>query len=391
MGKLSILVLHNFYQHPGGEDQVFRAETAVLKENGHRLVQFTMHNQAVSTLNFLEQFAKTVWNSESYKNLRQLIRELKPNLIHVHNTLPLLSPSVYYAASAEGVPVLQSLHNYRLLCPSANFFRRGQVCQDCLGRAVPWPGIVHGCYRQSRAASAAVGCMLSIHRSMGTWSRMVGLYIASSEFSRNKFIEGGLPTDKIVVKPNFIHPDPGVGPGGGKFALFVGRLTIEKGLRTLLAAWKILGGQLPLKIVGDGPRADEVRAEAVRLDGVEWLGAKTPAEVYTLLEAAAFLVIPSEWFEAFGLVTIMAFAKGVPVLAARRGAVGEVNIDGVTGLQFCPGDPVELASKAEWLWEHLDERAEMGRNARREFEEKYTADRNYQMMMDIYSRAVSAK
>jgi len=382
---MRIFTIHTYYQQRGGEDESFAAEVALLRERGHEVLALTFHNQELDRMPPWRQGLVTLWNREAYRRVRESIRQHRPDLMHVHNTFSLTSPAVVHAAKAEGVPVVMTLRNYRLLCVNALFFREGRVCEDCLGR-LPWRGVVHGCYRDSRLASLGVASMLALHRALGTWN-LVDRFIALTEFARQKFIEGGLPAEKIVVKPNFVHPDPGPGEGRGGYALFVGRLSPEKGVRTLLRAWALLGGRVPLKVVGDGPLADEVQEAARRLPGVEWLGRKSPKEVYALMGEAAFLVFPSEWYETFGRVAIEAFAKGTPVVASRIGAVGEVTEDGRTGLHFRPGDAEDLAAKVEWAWAHPREMAEMGREARREYEQKYTAEKNYEMLMAIYERA----
>jgi glycosyltransferase involved in cell wall biosynthesis len=383
-GKVTvrILKLHTYYQQPGGEDASFGAEVALLRDKGHTVVPLTFHNKQLEDVPLLWRAAVTLWNREAYARVREAIRLHRPDILHVHNTFPLASPAVIHAAKAERVPVVMTLHNYRLLCVNALFFRRGRVCEDCLGR-IPWRGVLHGCYRDSRPASAVVAAMLTLHRALGTWN-MVDRFIALTEFARQKFIEGGFPPEKISVKPNFVHPDPGPGEGRGGYALFVGRLSPEKGLGTLLMAWERLGGKVPLKIAGDGPLAPEVQEAEKRIPGVEWLGRKAPEEVYALMGEAAFLVFPSEWYETFGRVAIEAFAKGTPVLAAHIGAVGEVTEDGRTGLHFRPRDPEDLAAKVEWLLAHPNELARMRKEARAEYEAKYTAEENYRQLMAIY-------
>jgi glycosyltransferase involved in cell wall biosynthesis len=305
---MRILKLHTHYQQPGGEDGVFGAEVALLRDKGHTVVPLTFHNKQLEDVPLLWRAAVTLWNREAYSRVREAIRLHQPDILHVHNTFPLASPAVIHAAKAEGVPVVMTLHNYRLLCVNALFFRQGQVCEACLGR-LPWRGALYGCYRESRAASAVVAGMITLHRALGTWN-LVDRFIALTEFARQKFIEGGFPPEKISVKPNFVHPDPGPGEGRGGYALFVGRLSPEKGLGTLLMAWERLGGKVPLKIVGDGPLAPEVQEAQKRIPGVEWLGRKAPEEVYALMGEASFLVFPSEWYETFGRVAIEAFAKG---------------------------------------------------------------------------------
>jgi glycosyltransferase involved in cell wall biosynthesis len=296
---------------------------------------------------------------------------------------------VYYAAKAARVPVVQTLHNYRLLCPNALFYRDGKVCEDCIGKPIPYPGVLHGCYRQNRLATGAVATMLASHHFLNTWSTMVDQYIALTEFARQKFIQGGLPGEKIVVKPHFIDPDPRPGQGQGGYALYVGRLSTEKGLDTLLAAWERLEQRIPLKIVGDGPLEDQVITAAQRFPNVEWLGRQPINRVYDLMGEAMFLVLPSKWYETFGRVAVEAFSKGTPVIAANIGAIGELVDSGRTGLHFRPGDPEDLAAMVEWALDNPNAMAQMRLAARAEFKAKYTAERNYQQLIDIYAEAHS--
>ena len=230
--------------------------------------------------------------------------------------------------------------------------------------------------------------MLALHRGLGTW-RHVDAYIALTEFSRRKFLDAGFPSEKIALKPNFIHHDPGCGDGRGGYALFVGRLSEEKGITTLLKAWRQLKRKIPLKVAGDGPLRGEVERSAKMIQEVKYLGSKTPQDVFNLMAGATFLVFPSMWYETFGRVAIEAFATGTPVLAANIGAVGEITDHGRTGLHFRPGDPYDLASKVDWLLSHPKELAHMRKEARNEYETKYTAQRNYQMLMEIYDKAMA--
>src|SRR5919107_3263037 len=319
--QMKILAVHNRYQRPGGEDQVFVDETALLETRNHRVLRYEVHNDQVKHVNRLTLAKDTVWNTSAYRELGALIRRERPHVVHFHNTFPLVSPAGYYAAKAEGVPVVQTLHNYRLLCPNALFFRDGGVCEDCMGKAITWPGVVHKCYRGSRAASGLVTAMLATHRTLRTWTDMVDVYIALTEFARRKFIEGGLPEERMTVKPNFVDPDPGPGTSEGGHALFVGRLSPEKGVDTLLAAWERLRGRVPLKIVGDGPLKGQVVAAADRHPWVVYLGHKRAEEVHDLMKDASVLIFPSGWYETFGRVAAEAFATATPVIAADIGAI----------------------------------------------------------------------
>jgi glycosyltransferase involved in cell wall biosynthesis len=382
-----ILVAHNFYKQPGGEDECVTAEAAVLKAHGHEVIQYCVHNDSIDGMNQLKLASKAIWSQSTYHELRELIRMHRPQIAHFHNTFPLISPAAYYAARAEKVPVVQTLHNFRLLCPQALFFRNGRICMDCLGRSIPWPGVLHKCYRGSRSASAVVGTMLGVHRALGTWRHAVDTYIALTEFSREKFIEGGLPQHKIHIKPNFVYSDPGPGAGTGGYGVFVGRLSEEKGLNTLLKAWQLLGGSVPLKIVGDGPLAGLVADAAAKDSAITWLGRMPAKDVYALVGQAVFLVFPSNCYETFGRVVIEAFAKGTPVIASNLGSMAELVEHGRTGLLFEPANAVDLASALRGLLARPLELKSMRLAARQEYEEKYTAESNYRALMAIYEQA----
>jgi glycosyltransferase involved in cell wall biosynthesis len=390
----AILAVHDYYAsaNPSGEALSFEAEVALLQAHGHEVVTYVRHNDEIDGYGWAARAAlpvRTIWNSRSRREVAALLRAHRPAVAHFQNTFPLISPSAYAACRDAGVPVVQTVHNYRLLCPVATFYRRGRICEECLGRAVPWPGVLHACYRGSRAKSATVAAMLVAHRLLRTWSRQVDLFVTPSEFTRAKLVEGGFPADRIAVKPNFLFEDPGVRERVGEGAIYVGRLSEEKGLRSLLRAWARVR-DVSLRIVGDGPMLAEVRALAAGRPGVEVLGRRTPAEVSALLKAAAFAVFPSEWYETFGRVTMEAFACGVPVVAARLGAMAEAVEDGRTGLLFSPGDAADLAARVEWARDHAEATAEMGRAARAAYEARYTADRNYTALSGIYDRAAAA-
>lgn len=385
---MKLLLVHNFYQQPGGEDSVFRNEGRLLEEAGHKVLRYTAHNDLVAGLGKLQLLKATLWNSSIYRELRTLIRQERPSVAHFHNTFPLISPAAYHAAKAENVAVVQTLHNYRLICPAAILFRNSLPCELCCNKKFPWPGIVHACYRESYAGSLTVGTMLGLHRVINTWGLRIDAYIALTEFARQKFIEGGLPGKTIKVKPNFVHPDPLPGEGTGEYAIFVGRLTQEKGIETLLAAWRLIGTCLPLYIVGDGPLARVVAEAADQYPGITWCGRLEQEEVYRLMGEAKFVVVPSLWYETFGLVVIEAYAKGTPVIASELGAVGELIIHEKTGLHFKPGDHHDLIEKVHWFQNHPHEVQQMRHEARRLYEEKYTAKGNYDLLMDIYNQAV---
>jgi glycosyltransferase involved in cell wall biosynthesis len=328
-----------------------------------------------------------VWNQALYRSIRERIRKSRPDVVHVHNTLPLISPSVFHAAHAEQTPVVLTLHNYRLLCPGGLLLRDGKICQKCTGRTVAWPGVVHGCYRGSRTATGVVAAMLTTHHLLGTWTSRIDTYVALTDFARRKFIEGGLPGSRLIVKPNFQSPDPGSGDHAGGYGLFVGRLSSEKGLRTLISAWK--NNRIPLKIVGDGPDVSLVRSSEGGI--IHGLGMLPKNEVLALMQSASFLVFPSLCYEGFPLTIVEAFATGLPVIASRLGSAAEIVEDGRTGLHFNPGDPTDLAAKISWAVDHPGEMREMGCQARAEYELKYTAAKNYEMLISIYEKVIEEK
>jgi glycosyltransferase involved in cell wall biosynthesis len=381
---MKVLLVHNYYQQSGGEDTEFAAEKALLCQREHEVVEFVRHNEEIHKTSRLRAATGTVWSRHSQHALQQLLRATHPDVVHFHNTFLRISPAAYYACREEGIPVVQTLQNYRLLCPGAAFLRDGRVCEDCMDKAIPWPGVLHGCWRDSRIQTGVVVAMLSFHRLLGTWHKLVDVYVALTEFARRKYIEGGLPAERIAIKPNFSYPDPGPRDSSGNYALFVGRISREKGFRTLVHAWRELEG-VPLKVAGDGPLMEKAPRGGSR--GLEMLGWCSHDEVLALMKNARFLVFPSEWYEGFPLTIAESFACGVPVVASRMGAMAEIVEDGRTGLHFEPKNPEDLAAKVAWAWSHPNEMQRMGHQARIEYERKYTAEQNYAALMTIYDKA----
>jgi glycosyltransferase involved in cell wall biosynthesis len=386
------LLLHNHYQHPGGEDAVFAAESLLLRQHGHEVAEYTEDNRGVNGMARGILAARAIWSGPTRRRLTELLRESKFDIAHFHNIFPLISPSAYSACRESKVPVVQTLHNYRLLCPAATFFRHGGVCEECLGKPAAWPAVLHGCYRGSRAQSATAASVVAIHRWLKTWHQQVNVYIALTEFAKRKFVEGGFPSQQIYVKPNFVYPDPGQGTGNTEWALFVGRLSAEKGIWTVLEAWRRLRGiPLKLKIVGDGPLMNQILAfvREHKLDSVEILGRRAQEDLRPIMKAAKVLIVPSLCYETFGLVVGEAFACGVPVIASRLGAIAELVEEGDTGLLFRAGDAADLADKVHLALDQNDAVCRMRENARKAYQEKYTAERNYKMLMKIYEHAIT--
>jgi glycosyltransferase involved in cell wall biosynthesis len=387
---MRILMLHNRYLVPGGEDQCSIAEAALLRDHGHEVELLEEDNRRIEQLGQIRTAVRTVWSRESYRRIDELLKSRPFDILHVQNFFPLWSPSVYYAAARNQVPVVQTLHNYRLMCVNSLFFRDQHLCQECLGRFLPWHGVVHACYRNSRAASAVVASMVGTHKLAETWRKRVSTYIAVSEFARDIYVTGGLPADKIAVKPNFIHPSPLPGNGGGRYALYVGRLSQEKGIATMVNAWKAAREAIPLKIVGEGPLAELVSAATHECKSIEYLGAKPLLEVLNLMRSAEFLVFPSEWYETMGRTIMEAFAVGTPVVATNIGPPATMVVPGETGFHFTSGNVSELRERAEWCSQNLDEVRAMRSGARQAFESHYTGTANARMLLEIYERARDA-
>jgi glycosyltransferase involved in cell wall biosynthesis len=389
---MRILLVHTTYQQPGGEDVVFEQERRMLQQAGHHVVAYRRSNREINERSLLRRLTwvpKVIWAADTRRELAEILFREHPQVVHIHNTFFRVSPSIYSACREARLPVVQTLHNYRLLCPAANFFRDGYVCEECLEHSL-WRGVRHGCYRDCRPSTSVVALMLAVHRWRRTWTQSVNCFIALSEFSRRKFIQGGIPADKIAVKPNFVHPDPGERVGLGQYAVFVGRISPEKGSDTLVDSWKLLGRRIPLMIVGDGPLSPLLAAEAAQhgLSNVVLQGRLTRAETWRAIKGASFLIVPSGCYENLPMSVAEAFACGVPVICSRLGTMPETVADGRTGLHITPGDAADLAQKVEWAWTHPEQMAEMGKEARREYEAKYTAARNYPMLMEIYQRAI---
>jgi glycosyltransferase involved in cell wall biosynthesis len=382
---VNILLVHNRYQQSGGEESVVEGERSLLSAHGHDVRLLTVSNETIGSLSSkIRTAGRTVYSVGARGLLRSEIVRDKPDVVHVHNFFPLLSPSVYDACRESKVPVVQTLHNYRLMCLNGLFFRDGRSCEDCLGKRVPWPGVVHACYRSSRVASAPVAAMIAAHRALGTWTEKVNAYIALTKFARRKFVEGGIPASRIAVKPNFVYPDPGIGQGQGDYALFVGRLEKGKGIETLLAAWKHLRENVRLKIVGSGPLAPRVEKSVAQVRGIEWLGQQPKENVLAMMKDAKVLIFPSLYYENLPMVLLEAFAVGLPVIVNYTGNMASLVEHGRTGYFHRPRDPRDLAAQVERALAHPAELERMRRAARAEYETKYTAACSYGSLISIY-------
>jgi len=385
---VKILQVHNYYQYAGGEDRVIDDERDLLSQNGHDVFRFTKTYDDMQGRSNFQLARNAIWCSDVALEFEQCLKEHEPDVVHFHNTQPLISHRAYYIAREAGAAVVQTLHNYRMICPQGTFMRDGKLCEDCLGKTVPWPAIQHGCYRDSRAASCVTVSNLVVHRLMGTYRKAVDAYIACSEFTRNKHIKAGFSAENLHVKPNFVSEEPDCGPGDGDFAFYLGRLSPEKGVKTLLEAWQQMPHPVPLKIVGTGPLYDWVKDQALRTPGVECLGWQNDEQVAQLMDAARFMILPSINFEGFPKTIVEAYAKCMPIVASNMGAMSDLIIHGQTGLHFEPGNAADLSQKVTELNADESRLREMRRAARNEFETKYTKKRNLEILTEIYKQAL---
>jgi len=379
---MKTLIVHNSYQHQGGEDAVVEAEIALLRLHGSEVEVYRRHNDELQGMPHAKAAMHAIWSRQAASEVESLCSRYQPDVIHVHNTFPLISPSLYWMADRCRIPVVQTLHNFRFLCPQAMFLREGNICEDCLGK-LPWRAVAHKCYRDSTVQSVVSVGMLAAHRTIGTYRNRITRFIALNDFCRNKFIAGGLPPERISIKPNFFVSQAVPQWDERNGGLFVGRLSHEKGLDVLSAAAQKLD-VCGVRVVGDGPLEDEVR----QVFQNNYLGFRPKQHVVELMQKALYLVAPSVCYENFPLVVVEAFASGTPVIASRHGSFAELVKDGVTGLLFTPGDADELAAKISWSEAHPEHMMRMGRAARVEYENKYTPERNYRILTGIYEQAM---
>jgi glycosyltransferase involved in cell wall biosynthesis len=391
---MKILIVHNQYRTsaPSGEDAAVQNERRMLEARGEDVSIFERCNDEIRESGFLAKAVvavNTVWSRRSRVELRRVLLRDRPDVVHVHNTFALISPSIYGVCKETGIPVVQTLHNFRFFCPSALFLRDGKPCEDCVDRSL-LQSVRHRCYRGSTAATATLAAMLAIHRALGTYAEDIGTYIVLTQFARDKAIKGGIPAHKLVVKPNFVPAPPSAGSGDGGYVLYVGRLLEGKGTETLVRAWRHLP-DVKLKIIGEGALRNELECLALRENlNVEFVGRQNRDAVLSALSRAQFLIVPSDCYEGFPMVVAESYACGTPVLASRIGSLDELIVDGLTGKKFTPGNSHDLAVAVRLLLEDPHALARMRVSTRAFFDAHLTESQNYAQLAKIYSRITAA-
>ena len=381
--RMKILVAHNRYLYRGGEDTVVDAEVNLLRQRGHQVWVYSRDNTELQYLAPFEAAKTTFWSRQTVQELQKIHQQFSPDLIHAHNTFPLISPSLYGVAKKLRIPVVQTLHNFRLVCPQAMLLREGKHCEECVGK-LPWRAIVHRCYRHSLPQTALTSTMLMVQRMRGVWHQQISRFIVLNQLCREIFERGGLPVDKLRIKPNFVESPEAPQWQHRQGGLFIGRLSTEKGIAVLIDALNKLPGHR-IDVFGKGPLQALVEASP----HLRYGGFQSSDVLRQKLNDAAYLVMPSTGMESFGLVAIEAFACGTPVIGTRHGGLRELIRHGQNGLLVPPNDANALASAIAYAESHPDQMRRMGMAARKNYLTSYTPERNYEQLIQIYHEAVN--
>jgi len=390
---VKILFIHNKYKQFGGEDVAVEMETSILIEKGHAVRTVFFDNMPIrGSLSKIKSAFQSVYNFSSARKISKIILEFKPDIIHIHNLFFIASPSVLYAASKHKIPVVLTLHNYRLICSNALLVRKNQVCELCIHKKFPMYGIKYKCYKNSAIETALVTFITGIHKSISTWKQKVTTYIVSNEFSRSRLLNSSLqlPADKIVAKSNFVA-DPGEGLASDRedFFLFAGRIAKEKGVHVLLEAFARLPDR-KIIIIGDGPEKEFLQNEFGSYNNIHFSGQLDRTAVLETMKKCKAFICPSIWYEVTPFTNFEAFATGTPVIASRLGSMIDTIRDGYDGLHFTAGDANDLRQKVELFIQQTEKNSDYYRNARRSYLETYQPDVHYRAIMKIYENAIAA-
>ncbi len=381
---MRILFVHNKYRQAGGEDTALALETALLKERGHAVDTLFFNNEEIDEgwMAKVQALKNALYNRSSEKKIIGKIREFAPDIIHVHNLFFVASPSILSGAAKMHVPVVLTVHNYRLICCNALLLRNNQPCEICVKRKLPMAGVRYRCYRGSAAASGMVTLVTGIHKFRHTWQTKVAKYIVLTAFTKEKLLNSslGIPLEQLVIKPNFV-PDLGVGElPRDKFFLFAGRLAKEKGVYTLLEAFQGMPEKI-LLVAGEGPEKDLLKVEYQQAENIRFLGKLDNRELSDLMRKCQALVFPSIWYEGLPFVILEAFCAGTPVIASNLGAMSTLIKNGYNGIHFKPGNAPDLK---EAVWRFGGNRNDLYANARQTYLDHYHPDIHYKSVMEIY-------
>lgn len=389
---MKILLGHCFYRSsaPSGEDSAYKNEKKLLLDNGLDIIAYEKYNDELSDQGLFKKI-KTgfdyIWSAAAYDETSKIIKKNKPDIAHFHNIFPQMSASVYQACQDNQVPVIQTLHNYRYLCTNGVFMRNGKPCEDCLSKTL-LSSVIHGCYRESRIATLPMAGMIAYNRFHNNFNNLVDTYIALTEFAKAKFIDGGIAAKKIHVKPNFVSDSGQLENNYGNYIVYVGRLSSEKGVKTLFEAAKKFK-HIPLKIIGDGELRMQLETLQIQYGlNIEFLGYQQKDAVISAIKRSRFLVLPSECYEGFPVTIAEAFSCAKPVIASDIGSLSEIIRDDITGKKFLPGSADALAACVNQLWQDTNKIARMADFARAEYDEYFSPAANISALLSIYRMLV---
>lgn len=388
MKKQKVLIVHNYYQLPGGEDTVVENEKNMLLENGHDVVLYTRHNDEIKSKGILGKLMlpfDTIFSFKTYREVKKKIKEESINIVHVHNTLPLVSPSVYYSAKHCKVPVIQTIHNFRLLCPAATFTRDNKICEECIEKSLIC-SIKNKCYRGSLIQSVLSAFTLSFHRLIGTYNK-IDNYIVLTEFNKSKLMNL-VSEDKISIKPNFVKRSNEIVENNNKeYFLFLGRIDELKGVRILVEAWKEINSS-KLLIVGKGPLENKINKYIKDNDikNIELLGFKQKDKVIELINGAKALIVPSKWYEGFPMTIVESLSLGTPVIASDIGNLSTIINDEQNGLLFKYDDKESLIRRVKEIDDNNELLEKLSKGAINSFNKHYNSIKNYELLINVYNK-----
>lgn len=392
MKKLNVLMAHNYYQVPGGEDTVFHNEVNMLEKNGHKVIKYTRHNDEIKdgVLSKLKLGIDTIFSLKTYKEVKRLIEEKDIDVLHVHNTLPLISPSIYYAARAKKIPVVQTIHNFRLLCPGATFTRNGEICEDCISKGLG-QSLKHTCYRNSLAQTFIMYLMLKTHRVIGTYNNVN--YITLTEFNKNKLLNLVKDKNKVYVKPNFVEKRELLERILEDYFVYIGRLDNIKGINFLVESWKDIDEKIDLYIIGTGPEEEKLKTfiKENNIKNIKLLGFMQRGKAFEIIQKSRAILVPSKWYEGFPMTIAESFSLGVPVIGSKLGNIESIIDDGSNGLLFEKGNMQSIKTVIESVFYNKDLNISLGNNAYNAFRYNYTDEKNYEELQSIYENLVGDK
>lgn len=386
MKKFNVLMAHNYYKVPGGEDTVFHNEIKMLEKNGHKVTKYTRHNDEIKdgVLSKLKLGIDTIFSLKTYKEVKKLIDENDIDVVHVHNTLPLISPSIYYAARTKKVPIVQTIHNFRLLCPGATFTRCGEICEDCVSKGLE-QSLKHKCYRNSLSQTFIMYTMLKLHRIIGTYDKIN--YITLTEFNKRKLSSLVKDESKIHVKPNFVEKREGIERTLEDYFVYIGRLDDIKGINFLVEAWKNIDKNINLYIIGTGPEEEKLKhiISENKINNIKLLGFMKREDAFKVIEKSRAIIVPSKWYEGFPMTIAESFSLGVPVIGSRLGNIESIVDNERNGLLFTTNNKESLKEVINKVFYDRELNISLGNNAYKVFKEKYTDEENYRSIEKIYN------